>query len=100
MGANWRSVLGPLGRAVLIHQRQQQAVNTPAAAVGGAVPVPAPSGPAGGGPTPPLSSLVSKAELEAADGAVTEAYHVCPNFEVLVPALVEGGLEGLRSRYV
>lgn len=100
MGANWRSVLGPLGRAVLIHQRQQQAVNTHAAAAGSAAP--APAAPAAGGPPPPapLSSLVTKAELEAADAAVTEAYHVCPNFEVLVPALVEGGLEGLRSRWV
>ncbi|KXZ42596.1 hypothetical protein GPECTOR_132g608 [Gonium pectorale] len=93
VGANWRSVLGPLGRAVLIHRRTQAAAaaaaSSAAAAVGSSASVSA---------APP--PLPSKAELDAAASAVVAAYHLCPCFELLVPALLEDGPEGLERRCV
>eukprot|EP00198_Chlamydomonas_reinhardtii_P008670 XP_001698007.1 predicted protein [Chlamydomonas reinhardtii] len=82
VGANWRSVLAPLGRAVLLHQRATAAV---AAAADGSATTAAVQSPA-------------PAELEAAGAAVLEAYHTCPNFEILVPVLLRHGIEGLRTR--
>lgn len=42
--------------------------------------------------------LVSKAELDEAAAAVCGAYNMCPSLDVLVPALVNGGLEEVRQR--
>jgi DNA ligase-1 len=39
-----------------------------------------------------------KALLDEAGEVVSRAYHVCPNFEVLVEALLRGGLDALRER--
>ena len=40
----------------------------------------------------------SKAEMDAASAKVSEAFHLCPNLGVLIPALMEGGLEELERR--
>lgn len=65
VGANWRSVIGAMARAVVLHRE---------------------------------GSRVSKARLDAAATAASEAYHVCPNLNILVPALVEGGIDELDRR--
>ncbi|KAA6428449.1 MAG: DNA ligase [Trebouxia sp. A1-2] len=65
VGANWRSVIGAMARAVVLHRE---------------------------GPRVP------KARLDAAATAASEAYHVCPNLDILVPALVEGGIDELEKR--
>lgn len=31
-------------------------------------------------------------------GAAVEAFHVCPSLDILIPALREGGVEGLEER--
>lgn len=41
---------------------------------------------------------ISKAELEEAASSVCEAYHMCPCFDVLVPALIAGGIEEAKRR--
>lgn len=41
---------------------------------------------------------VTKAELDAASAQVSEAFHLCPSLDVLIPALREGGLEELNRR--
>lgn len=69
VGANWKSILGPLARAVVIH-REGLAVAR--------------------GPKAP--------RLEEAVAAVQYCYHVCPDLGILVPALVEGGVEGVRAK--
>ena len=40
----------------------------------------------------------SKVALDAAAAAVAKAYSLCPNFDVVVPSLLEGGTEGLAHR--
>lgn len=40
----------------------------------------------------------SKADMDAASAKVSEAFHLCPNLGVLIPALREGGLEELERR--
>ncbi|KAG2439579.1 hypothetical protein HXX76_004931 [Chlamydomonas incerta] len=116
VGANWRSVLAPLGRAILLHQRAAtMTAHADGAAAAAAVPLPPPPAPGkggrGGGGGGSKAAVArqrgaaaaaalgcSKAELEAAGAAVLEAYHTCPNFEILVPVLLQHGIEGLRSR--
>ncbi|KAG1658391.1 hypothetical protein FOA52_010070 [Chlamydomonas sp. UWO 241] len=39
----------------------------------------------------PLPPLLTKAELDRAAAAAAAAFHVCPSFEALVPALLEWG---------
>ena len=39
---------------------------------------------------------VTKAEMDAASAQVSEAFHLCPNLDVLVPALQAGGLAELE----
>ena len=70
VGCSWRSVLGPLARAVLIHHH---GLGSPAA---------------------------SKERQEEAAAAAVAAYHLCPNFDLLVSALMEEGPEGLSKRWV
>ena len=41
---------------------------------------------------------VSKAVLDAASVTVTEAFHMCPNLDLLIQALREGGLDELHQR--
>lgn len=83
VGANWRSVIGPLARAVAIHQ-----ANSPGA-----------TGPPGAGAHGAGSvGACSKATLDAAVAAVTAAFHTCPSFDVLVPTLLEGGWQALAAR--
>lgn len=67
VGASWRSVLGPLARAVLM---DREGVH------------------------------VSKGKQDEAAAAVTYAYHMCPNFDILVRTLVEEGLEALREKCI
>ena len=40
----------------------------------------------------------TKGEMDAASAKVSEAFHLCPNLGVLIPALMEGGLEELERR--
>ncbi len=40
----------------------------------------------------------TKAELDAAAKAALDAFHLCPNLDILVPALVEGGPGELQRR--
>jgi hypothetical protein len=40
----------------------------------------------------------TKAEQDAAAKAALEAFHLCPNLEILVPALLEGGPGELQRR--
>ncbi|MEW5298883.1 MAG: hypothetical protein WDW36_001957 [Sanguina aurantia] len=85
VGANWRSVIGPLARAVAIHQ-----ANSPGA-----------TGPPGAGAHGAGSvGACSKATLDAAVAAVTAAFHTCPSFDVLVPTLLEGGWQALAARCI
>lgn len=41
---------------------------------------------------------VSKARQDAVGASVAAAYHMCPSFDVLVPALVEGGVDEVQKR--
>ncbi|GIL67668.1 hypothetical protein Vafri_21003, partial [Volvox africanus] len=100
VGANWRSVLGPLGRAVLMHRRGGAAAAATTSCRHYAAASCSGSGARGGTAGGSGQSTITKAELDAAAAAVVEAYHLCPNFEILVPALLEGGVEGLRTRCV
>ena len=43
-------------------------------------------------------SKASKARLEFAANAAGSAFHLCPSLEVLVPALLEEGVDGLQAR--
>ena len=65
VNANWRSIIGPLARAVIMHRD------------------------GAGAP---------KASLDAAAAAALDAFHTCPSLDLLVPALVEGGIEEMRHR--
>ena len=65
VNANWRSIIGPLARAVIMHRD------------------------GAGAP---------KAALDAAAAAALDAFHTCPSLDLLVPALVEGGIEEMRRR--
>ena len=40
----------------------------------------------------------SKARLEQAATAAGAAFHLCPSLDVLVPALLEEGIDGLAKR--
>lgn len=83
VGANWRSVIGPLARAVAIHQANR----------------PGGTGPLGAGPHGAGSvGACSKETLDLAVAAVTAAFHICPSFDVLVPTLLEGGWQALAAR--
>jgi DNA ligase-1 len=42
--------------------------------------------------------MCMQARLDAAAAAASEAYHVCPSWDVLVPALMEQGAEALKDR--
>ena len=68
VGASWRSVIASLARAVTYQRRQ----------LAGPLPV--------------------KSVLDVAAAVATDAFHVCPSLDVLVPALLAGGAEGLASR--
>ncbi|KAK9840432.1 hypothetical protein WJX74_009841 [Apatococcus lobatus] len=65
VGANWRSVIGALARAIVIHQQ---------------------------------GARVPKQRLEAAAAAASAAFHQCPNLDILVPAMVDGGIDELEKR--
>ena len=43
-------------------------------------------------------SRASKARLEQAATAAGAAFHLCPSLDVLVPALLEEGVDGLERR--
>lgn len=50
-------------------------------------------------PSPALQGPgASKADMDEASSKVSEAFHLCPNLDVLVPALREGGLQELERR--
>jgi len=69
VGASWRSVVPALARAAALHRA------------------------AGAGARPP-----GKAVLDAGAVAAADAFHRCPSLDVLVPALLKGGPEGLAER--
>jgi len=45
-------------------------------------------------------SLLTQAKLDAAAAAAATAFHVCPNYEVLVKALLQYGPEELQEKCV
>eukprot|EP00191_Tetraselmis_sp_GSL018_P013531 CAMPEP_0177586320 /NCGR_PEP_ID=MMETSP0419_2-20121207/5006_1 /TAXON_ID=582737 /ORGANISM="Tetraselmis sp., Strain GSL018" /LENGTH=1454 /DNA_ID=CAMNT_0019076197 /DNA_START=342 /DNA_END=4706 /DNA_ORIENTATION=+ len=65
VGANWRSVIGALGRAAALHHAKD--------------------------------GLPTKKQLEIAEAATVEAFHLCPSLDVLVPVLLETGPSELGS---
>ncbi|GMH43726.1 hypothetical protein BSKO_11648 [Bryopsis sp. KO-2023] len=65
IGASWLTVVGALGRAIMVHNDGQN---------------------------------VSKERLDKAAAEVCELYHLCPSFDALVPALLEGGIELAKQR--
>ncbi len=69
VGASWRSVVPALARTAALHR----------AAAAGARPL-------------------TKAALDTAGAAAADAFHRCPSLDVLVPALLEAGPEGLEAR--
>ena len=74
VGANWRSVVPALARALAIHAAQQ-----------------AHEGPG-------KAQLPPKALMDAAAAGATAAFHVCPNLELLVEALRAGPVEKVEQR--
>jgi DNA ligase-1 len=118
VGAGWRSVLGPLAKAALLHrkmmqdaglldgqaqqQQQQQGVTVgtssgglaAAAAAGTADDVAA----AAAAFAARSAAKVSKKQLEAAAAAAAAAYHSCPNLDIIVQVLMSEGPEALAQR--
>lgn len=105
VGAGWKSVLGPLAKAALLHrnmmqaagimpqipdQQQQQSVQ------------PAALNPAMTTAAVEYCSIsaakVTKQQLEAAAASAAAAYHTCPNLGIIVDVLMRYGPEGLASR--
>lgn len=43
---------------------------------------------------------LTKSELDEAASSICESYHMCPCFDVLVPALIDGGIEEAKLRQV
>ena len=41
---------------------------------------------------------MAKGELDAAAAAALECFHLCPSLDVLVPALLEGGVPEMQRR--
>ncbi len=41
-----------------------------------------------------------QARLDHAAAQVSEAYHLCPSWDVLVPALIDGGVDDITQRSV
>jgi DNA ligase 1 len=80
VGANWRSVVPALARAVVIHQTQAEALTQYLSVPEGTEPRTQ-----RGLPPPP-----SKTDLDAAAAAAVAAFHVCPNLDMLVSALLDG----------
>ena len=71
VGAGWRSVLGPLCKAVMVHRSAGNGRRT-------------------GG--------ISKGVIDEGVEKVLSAFHVCPNLGLIVKALLEGGPEGIEER--
>ena len=67
VGANWRSIVGPLARAALIKAE---------------------------------GANVSKTRQDEAAALATAAFHVCPNFDLFVPLLLEGDVMAIQDRLV
>lgn len=135
VGANWRSISGPLAKAATLHRASQGippglALSTakqragaatsasasslpqlpaPPGAAGGAAGKGAGKGKAGGGAggrgkekiAPEdvvVAEGVTKGQLDAAAAAAAAAYHTCPSWDLIVPALLDAGAEGLAER--
>ncbi|KAF6259490.1 ATP-dependent DNA ligase [Scenedesmus sp. NREL 46B-D3] len=125
VGAGWRSVLGPLAKAALLHRRmmqeagllesqsqqqqQQQGVQVGDGSSSMA-PVVAATSAKAGSTTPgdvaaaaaafaaSSAAKVSKQQLEAAAAAAAAAYHSCPSLDIIVQVLLAEGPEALARR--
>eukprot|EP00775_Hariotina_reticulata_P004079 gene4079-4326_t len=110
VGAGWRSVLGPLAKAALLHRKmlahaataatmqpsvnEQQQQQHPAAGLALTAEQVVAAATCAAGST----ANVSKQQLEAAAAAAAAAYHTCPDLSILVRVLMEDGPEGLAAR--
>jgi len=109
IGANTTTILGALAHAVVHHARFQMKVGEGEMASGGEVgdgegPKPKPSGGVNVRKKGVVKSSAAdgddKDELKAAASTLCEAYAMCPSFDVLVPALIQGGISGVASSCV
>lgn len=91
VGANWRTVIPALARAVLLHREAPPALSAAIEDAGGVGSAGSPTSPAGRRAAP----LPSKAQLDAAGAAAAAAFHVCPNLELLIKAMLEHPLSEL-----
>lgn len=119
VGAGWKSVLGPLAKAALLHRNMIKAAgllsthqdegqgadgNRVAASTEHAVNSQPPSVPDLAGLTAAAqhaassAAKVSKQQLASAAAAASSAYHTCPNISIIVDVLMRYGPEGLASR--
>jgi DNA ligase-1 len=110
VGAGWRSVLGPLAKAALLHRRMMQEAGLPlqhpthqgadtASSSGtAAASRPADAAAAAAAFAGSSAAKVSKQQLEAAAAAAAAAYHSCPNLDIIVQVLMEEGPEALAQR--
>lgn len=123
VGAGWRSVLGPLAKAALLHRRMMQEAGLlqptvaappvqqlqhpgqcsssqqPATSTAGAaLENPAAIAAAASAFAASSALKVTKKQLEAAAAAAAAAYHTCPNLGIIVDVLLSEGPEALGSR--
>ncbi|KAH7616567.1 putative DNA ligase 6 [Nannochloris sp. 'desiccata'] len=97
VGANWRSVVPALAKAVVIHSIQAETLadflekeaspSTSSAAAAGIAQQPQ-----------PLPAIPPKAQLDAAATAAIAAFHVCPNLDLLIEAMHAGPMQTLEER--
>jgi DNA ligase-1 len=107
IGANTTTILGALAHAVVQHERSQKKVDDGGLSSGGEVGDGGGSRPTGGvnvrkkgvGKSGAVEGD-DKDELKAAASTLCEAYAMCPSFDVLVPALIQGGISGVASSCV
>ena len=94
VGANWRSVVPALAKAILIHSVQADAIKAYLEEESAPSSSTAPPRP----PSMTLPSIPPKFELDAAAAAASAAFHVCPNLDLLIAAMLEGPMSTLQER--
>ena len=116
VGANWRSIVPAIGKAMCIHSYQTEINNGLLSGIGSAASAVAdqqtttttttdassspkqkqsksfPSIPGVSLPLPP------KSEIDAAGEAASAAFHVCPDLDLLITAMQEGPMSTLEQR--
>lgn len=103
VGANWRSVIPALAKAIVIHEAQVKAgyyaiEQDGVAPNSGGFKISDDSNDAAAAPTLGSVGIPSKAELDAAGHAAVAAFHMCPDLKVLIEAMRAGPMDLLQSR--